>query len=209
MQPAYSIQRALAETPSSLATFDAFIETLKPWEVDLLRHVTMDVDPYTKCLEAQTHFRAVSDGSALPTGAASFGWILSTRQGERLAVGMGPARGMKVHSYRAEACGVLSFLCFLIQLANFTQMHERWRGLLATDSKSLLDTLFGRDTQDSNENAPVDLDANRVVLDVLCPEWDVLIEIQHSLKILPGVRLEYVEAHQDKKTAYQNLSLLA
>jgi hypothetical protein len=55
----------------------------------------------------------------------------------------------------------------------------------------------------------MDIDANRVVLDVLCPEWDVLIEIQNSLKILPGVRLEYVEAHQDKKTAYHDLPLLA
>ncbi len=88
-------------------------------------------------------------------------------------------------------------------------MHEQWRGVLATDSQSLLDTLLGRDTRDSNDNAPMDLDANRVVLDVLCPEWDDLIEIQNSLKILPGVRLEYVEAHQDKKTAHHNLPLLA
>jgi hypothetical protein len=48
-----------------------------------------------------------------------------------------------------------------------------------------------------------------VVLDVLDPEWDVLIEIQQSLKSLPGVHLEYVEGHQDKQTQYHNLDLLA
>ena len=195
--------------PSAIATFDAYIETLDPWEVDLLRHISMDVDPFTVCLEAQTNFRAVSDGSALPTGSASFGWILSTRHGERIVEGMGPVRGMKVHSYRAEACGVLSLLRFLIQVANFTQMHDSWQGVLATDSQSLLDTLLGQDNCRQNETAPVDLDHNRVVLDVLCPEWDVLIEIQNSLKLLPGVHLEYVEGHQDDKTPYHNLPLLA
>ncbi len=198
-----------AVTYASTATFDNYIETLDPWEIDLLRHVSMDVDPFTVCLEAQTNFRAVSDGSALPTGSASFGWVLSTRQGERLVEGMGPVRGQKVHSFRAEACGVLSFLRFLIRVADYTQMHERWKGVLATDSQSLLDTLFGRDQTDRDETAPVDLDHNRVVLDVLDPEWDVLIEIQQSLKSLPGVHLEYVEGHQDKQTQYHNLDLLA
>ena len=93
-------------TMTRTATFEAYLDTLDPWEIDILRHVTMDVDPFTLCLETQTNFRAVSDGSALPTGSASFGWILSTRQGERLATGMGPVRGMTVHSYRAEASGV-------------------------------------------------------------------------------------------------------
>jgi hypothetical protein len=70
-------------TMAATETFEAYINTLDPWEFDILRHITVDADPFTLCLEAQTNFRAVSDGSALPTGSASFGWILGTRQGER------------------------------------------------------------------------------------------------------------------------------
>jgi hypothetical protein len=122
---------------------------------------------------------------------------------------MGPVRGMTVHSYRAEASGVLAFLRFLIHIARFTQMHDTWRGVLATDSQSLLDTLFGRDHREQENTGPVDLDQNRVVLDVMCPEWDILIEIQKSLQLLSRVCLEYIEGHQDKKTSYHNLCLLA
>ncbi len=45
-------------------------------------------------------------------------------------------------------------------------------------------------------------------LDPLCPEWDILIEIQAALRALPGVRLQYVAGHQDKKQIYATLPLL-
>ncbi|KAI2494585.1 hypothetical protein MHU86_19955 [Fragilaria crotonensis] len=208
LSPTFSIVTPHTISQSATATFDAYIETLESWEIDLLRHLTLDIDPYSICLEAHQHFRAVSDGSVLSNGNASFGWILSNRRGERVAEGMGPARGRRVHSYRAEACGLLSFLRFLIRIANFTQMHETWHGILATDSQSVLDTLFGQDRDDSNENEPLDLDNQCVVLDPLCPEWDILIEIQAALRVLPGVRLQYVEGHQDQKKPYQSLELL-
>ena len=78
-------------TMAATATFEAYIDTLDPWKIDILSHVTMDVDPFTLCLEAQTNLRAVSDGSTLPTGSASFGWILSTQQGKRLPERDGPS----------------------------------------------------------------------------------------------------------------------
>ncbi|KAI2499830.1 hypothetical protein MHU86_14647 [Fragilaria crotonensis] len=140
---------------------------------------------------------------------ASFGWMMSNKEGERMAQGMGPVRGRSLHSYRAEATGMLSALRFLIRIREFCQMHERWTGIVATDSQSLLDTLSGETSLDENHNVPIDLDFSRVVLDVLIPEWDILIEIQQSLKRLPGVRLEYIKGHQDEESSYENLSLLA
>ena len=206
--PIFSIERPPVISFSGTATFDAYINTLEAWEIDLLRHITLDLDPFSICLDANRRFRAVSDGSVLSTGQTSYGWILSTHSGDRVAEGMGPARGLRVHSYRAEACGILSFLRFLIRIGHFTQMHEQWQGTLATDSQSVLDTLFGRDCEDRNDGTPLNLDGNRVVLDALCPEWDVLIEIQTALRALPGVRLQYVEGHQDKKKPYHTLTLL-
>ena len=195
--------------PSTVATFDMYVDTLEPWEKDLLQHHTLFADAFTICWTAQVNLRVVSDGSAHPPSKASFGWMMSNREGERTAQGMGPVRGRSLHSYRAEATGMLSALRFLIRLREFCQMHERWSGIIATDSQSLLDTLAGDTALDENRNVPVDLDFNRVVLDVLSPEWDILIEIQRSLQKLPGMRLEYVEGHQDRNTSYENLSLLA
>lgn len=68
---------------------------------------------------------------------------------------------------------------------------------------------MGEQSLDENRNIPADLDFNRVVLDVLSPEWYVLIEIQHSMKRLSGVRLEYIKGHQDQDTPHKRLSVLA
>jgi hypothetical protein len=55
----------------------------------------------------------------------------------------------------------------------------------------------------------VQIDGTKVVLDVLCPDWDILIEIQSALEHLPGLSLKYVKGHQDNKLPYEQLPLLA
>jgi hypothetical protein len=206
--PAFPIVQPPKVVPSSTATFEAYIETLAGWEIDLLRHLQRDLDPYSICLTTHQKFRAVSDGSVLATGEASYGWILSTHRDERVAEGMGPTRGRRVHSYRAEACGILSFLRFLIRISHYTQMHDQSHGVLATDSQSVLDTLFGCDSDNPHHDHSMQRGRAPVELDPMCPEWDVLIEIQAALRELPRVRLQYVAGHQDKKKAYNTLPLL-
>lgn len=47
-------------------------------------------------------------------------------------------------------------------------------------------------------------------LDVLTAEWDLLlIEIQHPLRELKGVKLKYVKGHQDEDWGYTSLAILA
>ena len=48
-----------------------------------------------------------------------------------------------------------------------------------------------------------------MVLDVLCPDWDILIEIQEALTQLPDLQLKFVKGHQDDKIPYNPLPLLA
>ena len=48
-----------------------------------------------------------------------------------------------------------------------------------------------------------------MVLDVLCPDWDILIEIQHAWQQLPELRLKFIKGHQDDKVPYAQLPLLA
>ena len=194
-------------TPPS--NFAQFIETLQPWEAELLRNVQMSVDQHVLCTHLADGFRVVSDGSAPEVhGNGSFGWVLSSKRGERVIHAMGPSRGRALYSYRAEASGLLSVLRFLIRFREYTHSSVDWPGVLATDAQSVLDTLYGRDRDPQAQDTPVDLDAGRVVLDVLCPEWDLLIEIQASLKHLPQLRLQYVKGHQDKTTSYAKLDLL-
>ncbi|KAI2490271.1 hypothetical protein MHU86_24292 [Fragilaria crotonensis] len=77
--------------PLPVATFDDYVQQLDAWEVDLLRHTDLFVDPYTACLELHQGFEAGSDGSEKYGTDGSFGWMISTSQGERVATGMGPS----------------------------------------------------------------------------------------------------------------------
>ena len=195
--------------PDRAETFDAFVDTLEPWEIDVLRMTTMHVDPNALCYALSNGLRAASDGSVRFLTQGAFGWALSTAQGIQAATGMGPARGPRPSSYRAEGYGLLSILRFLIRIAEYTGRGDPWQGVLVTDSQSVLKTLGGGDKEFKATDEPVRIDGETVVLDVLCPDWDILIEIQHALKLLPGLTLQFIKGHQDEKIPYAQLPLLA
>jgi hypothetical protein len=54
-------------------------------------------------------------------------------------------------------------------------------------------------------------DAHRKLadLDVMDPEWDLLVKIQATLRELPRVHLKYVKWHQEDKVPYNHLPLFA
>jgi hypothetical protein len=94
---------------------------------------------------------------------------------------------------------MLLFLKFLIRVAEYASMVNRWRGKTVTESQSVLKTLGG-DVDIRAADDLIQIDGSTVVLDVLCPDWDILIEIQHSLLQLPGSTLQYIKAHKDNDT---------
>lgn len=204
------VNRSIGEISDGINSFLTFVTTLKPWERQYLQHVCLTVEPDRLCTEGLLTLRAVSDGSVLPTGESSFGWVVSTVHGERMATGMGPVSGSQPNSYRAEACGMLSLLLFLSRIAEFTSTTGQWEGVIATDSESLLNTLSGTkrmrigDVEDPSEHNGTD-----VIIDPMAPQWDVLIEIQAARKKYPGIILEYVKGHQDRTKPVATLPLLA
>ena len=125
-----------------LESFHGYIKTLPPWEADILQHVNLAVDPRYLCFDLQQYFYAGSDGSVKFETDGSFGWMLANTEGDRVASANGPARGAKMDSYRAECTGMLSFLRFLIRIALYANMDDYWRGLVGTDSQSMLDRLY-------------------------------------------------------------------
>ena len=196
--PRSTLVRPYQELRDPSSTFGHFIERLQPWEKELLHHTRIDhsQQAFVQCL---THgFRVVSDGSVKDiNGDGSFGWVLSSTTGIRMAFGMGPVRGRSVHSYRSPIPLTLSH-----QVPRVHTATEVWPGILGTDGQSVIDTLRGRDRDPQEQETPIDLDEGKVILDVLCSEWDVLVEIQAAFKQLPGLILQYVKGHQDRDKRY-------
>jgi exonuclease III len=194
--------------PPVVATFAQYVSQLPAWEAELLETIELAEDPFTVSDALSHGIRAVSDGSVWSDNQGAYGWIISNDRGERVARGMGPARGATVDSYRAEAYGMLTILCFLRRLAEFTTNMEPWKGILATDSKSLLDTITVKPPKWANA-APFAKRKSLRDLDVKCPEWDLVSSILNEMHTLPNLTLQHVKGHQDRTTAYERLSLLA
>jgi ribonuclease HI len=189
-----------------VATFDDYLATLEAWEYDLLRHSTLFSDAFTISEDLRTSFVAGSDGSEKYGTDGAFGWMISNAVGERAAAGMGPSRGWRMDSYRAECSGMLSLLRFLIRVGEYTFRVDSWCGTIGTDSQSMLEKLFGQSTVRSGEPLTA---AKLQELDVMVAEWDLLREIQESLRTLPEVTLKYVKGHQDVHQVYTRLTILA
>ena len=74
-------------------TFDAYLQSLEPWEVSLFEQFEYHGDIFFICeaMEAE-EFDAASNGLVYRNGSAAFGWILSV-QGSRMVQCSGPAYG--------------------------------------------------------------------------------------------------------------------
>jgi hypothetical protein len=157
-------------------TFEEYLSTLEAWEYDLLRHSTLFADAFTICDVLQTAFLAGSDGSEKFGTDGAFGWMISSESGERAAAGMGPSRGWRMDSYRAECSGMLSILRFLLRLGEFTFRAESWKGTIGTDSQSMLEKLFGRTKVREGDLLTADM---LVELDVMIAEWDLFVRYRN------------------------------
>ena len=168
---------------SPSATFDDYLKSLDPWEFDLLNHIELAADPYAVCHDLSYGIRGASDGLVKHEEHGAYGWVLSTDRGDRLVFGKGPVRGYHPTFFRAEGVGLLSLLRFLIRIAKYTKIHELWTGTVVTDSKSLLNVLFGIDDTPDNKQPHPQLP----YLDPTQADWDVLAELRHSLACFPGL----------------------
>jgi hypothetical protein len=74
---------------------------------------------------------------------------------------------------------MLALLSFLKRLAKYIQLHNPWQGIIATDSKSLIDTIH-RPRQMQLD--PAQVTVFRRPLDPLSLEWDVVVGVQTLLK---------------------------
>lgn len=175
---------------------DHFQTLSQPWEQQLLGAIELLV-PQDELITAMTMaaVKVAADGS-VQGSRASFGWVLSDKDGRRLARCNGPAYGAKPTSYRAEAYGILSAVRFFYHLQAKWQVTNAFH--IYCDNKSMVNR--------SNENRRVpDAKPNST----LESEWDVLAEIWTTLKMFPEWNITWIKGHQDDNTPYNRLELPA
>jgi hypothetical protein len=198
LQPHSTITPKLHPSPPS--SFELFVATLEPWEQELLQDVTFQYDVYhfVQMLITNNIVHTTSDGSA-PNFVGTFGWVCSLATGQRIARNHGPAYGSRTSSFRAEAYGILSYLCLVYRAFEYTCNNLPAGLIIYTDAESVLKTL------PKMLEWPFYFPSK-----TLAPEWDVLQAIVTRIKAFP-VRplLQWVEGHQDDNVAYNRLSLPA
>lgn len=174
---------------------------LPTWEQDLLQSYQL----HTTVPELVHHLQhgnviSCSDGSATKE-YGTYGYILATKEGQRLARGRGIAPGAHPNSFRSEAYGVLATLRLLVRMTEDliqtippTLELEHW-----LDNRSVI-TRINR-TLESRY-----MTASRSLM----PEQDVIEEAAHSIQQLPfQVRLKWTQGHQDRLMEYDKLPLPA
>ena len=184
-------------------SWDHFIQTQPTWVKALLEDVHFfSEDGYSNlweiaaATEKHGHLLAVSDGS-VKAHDMSFGWILSTPTGHRLAAAAGPCNG-RGNSLRAEGAGMLSVTMFIALMTKYLDL-EHLKIIFISDNSELIRRLkVHKHYDDPYPN------------ETLKSEFDVTEQIYKTTSIY-GIDATYswVRGHQDKHTAYIDLPLEA
>jgi hypothetical protein len=127
----------------------------------------------------------------------SFGWILATPTGKRLAAAAGSCNG-RGNSLRAEGAGMLSVTMFIALIKHYLKI-ETMKILFISDNSELIRRLKVHKHYD--EPFPNE---------TLKSEFDVTEQIYRTTTTY-GIQsiCKWVRGHQDKNTAYDDLELEA
>lgn len=162
----------LAPVPTP-TTWPSYLRTLPTWETALFFGLTM-LKPHDlkHALSEPSSILIVCDGSA--PDKASFGWIMSTPTGIRIASCHGPASGYNPTSYRAEGYVMLSPLRFMHHYTTFNNIAQINSPQLVCDNLGLV----------INVNKALQYD-DYYTNATLASDWDVLREIVWNCQSQP------------------------
>ena len=201
LRPTRNFTPTTADKASRISTRILTDPSVPQWESELTQNTELlRPQPEVSRYIAQMNIVMCSDGSADETGG-SFGFVISTKQGLRLAVGKGPAQGAYPNSFRSEAYGVLATMCWLNRQLRTTVMDANSPINHYLDNKSVIQRI-----QQAIENPWKQAFLNYQ----LQPEQDVISEILHVLSnISCKINFEWVAGHQDASTPRNQLPLQA
>jgi predicted peroxiredoxin len=182
--------------------WDRFIAAQPAWIRQLLQEVHFytddghqNIDEILLLHDKVGHLLSVSDGS-VKFHNMSFGWIIATPDGRRLAAGCGPCEG-RGNSLRSEGAVMLAATLFMALISH--HMNHKVKVICISDNKELI----RRKIEHKNYEEPY---PNAT----LASEYNIIEEIYETCKIY-NIKSSYhwVQGHQDKHTSYDDLSLEA
>jgi hypothetical protein len=186
-----------------LVAFPTFVEYLQgqPEHESLLlqRFEIFAEDIYPVCAQIRvlSEIVLVSDGGAIDD-YGSYGWVVSTKEGIKIAQGSGSVFGCDPRSYRAEGYGGKAGTLFLIHCFTYCNVSiPEGQFTLYCDNKGLLKKLQYMRSYNNAINATV-----------LHSEWDIVSAV-HRLqsRFQPPPDLQHVKGHQDEGTSVEFLDV--
>ena len=182
--------------------WDRFISSQPTWIRKFLEEVHFYTDDGHQNIDEMLiqhdkfgQFLSVSDGS-VKFHNMSFGWIIATPDGRRLAAGSGPCEG-RGNSLRSEGAGMLAATLFMALISH--HMNHQIKATCISDNKELIRRMTDhKQYKEPYPNA------------TLASEYDIIEEIYETCNIYNlDTSYSWVRGHQDKNTAYNDLSLNA
>ncbi|OEU15138.1 hypothetical protein FRACYDRAFT_239817 [Fragilariopsis cylindrus CCMP1102] len=181
-----------------------FLQSKPEWVQELLVetafYTTMDGEPdfYEIIAEHDKHGHliCVSDGS-VKFHNMSFGWILATPKGKRLAGSKGPCRG-RGNSLRAEGAGMLSGTMLIAMMVQFLNRQEIKVTCISDNAE-----LIRRCKAHKHYNEPYPNETLTSEFDV--SEQIYITQKENSIK----AHFKWVKGHQDNNMKYDDLPLEA
>jgi len=136
-------------------------------------------------------------GSKLELGKGSFGWVISTIDGDILVKGRGPVYGLEKHSFRSEGTGLKAGLLFILLAFEYTEMRPEGKLKAQLDNTGNMKKLeWLKKFRLAQYSSPFD------------PEWDILISIHDILQRFDTEpTISHVKGHQDDNTVLSELSV--
>jgi hypothetical protein len=188
---------------SAPMSFDQYLKSIPKLDYYLLKHTSFPKCARTTMQDIQrlssqgAILYKVSDGS-MKNQSLSFGWVLGTNCGQKLAWGKGPGYGTDT-SHRAEGWRKLAAAKFLFHLSKFTgtPYSPSTRIISFADNKGLITTLCRR----THYTTPY---PNAC----LKPDWDLTEEIFQTYRStdISQLTFSWVKGHQDSQKPLQQLA---
>lgn len=184
--------------------FDDYLQHLPDWERQLLSNTQFEFGAFSMMgylhdmLPTDAPIYEVSDGS-MAQKTTSFGWMIGTEPGQRLAWCNGPGFGPAT-SHRAECWGKLSAARLLHHLQIFTgrPLPPNLKIKSCTDNQGLITSLIQRRTYSTPHPNTT-----------LKPDWDLIEEIHTTYQQLnvESITFAWIKGHQDADTPYEQLHI--
>ena len=156
-------------TSTPINTFPDYVNTLAPWEQELIRmiHLHGSNTTFDTLLHTISGDIIIASDGSVNDNHGSFGWVIATSTNPTVATGSGTAFGYNPSSFRSEAYGFLAVLRLLYHLQLYYHLPLPHRTTTwYCDSESLIKRIYSNthDTHNPNRYKLADNDVELAIV---------------------------------------------